>query len=123
MITTLPPLPTSLRSRRLLGEEPLDIESPLSRENKTYTGAEVIPLQFNAKHKSVLLAAAREIFSAEEQEREKVSVNVAAGSDGPSVDARVRKIGHRNKAKVATLLAGAATLAALYAARRVIVPS
>lgn len=129
--TSPPPgAPIFLRSRRLLGEDPLDIETPLSRENKTHTGAEVTPLHFDAEHQPVLLAAAREALSLEEKnEGEKVAASVsddAADSDWPSADddARVRLIGHgkKGKAAAAALFAGAATIVALCAARRDIVP-
>lgn len=52
----VPPLLVGRRSRRL-GEEPLDIEAPLSRDNKIDTGAEVVPLNFDLEHQSEALAA------------------------------------------------------------------
>lgn len=81
------------------------------------------PLRFNAEHDTVLLAATREAFSLEEEGGGgEVAVDAADG-DGPSAAAGVRKISHRNKTRAAALFAGVATLlAALYAARRIIVP-
>lgn len=82
------------------------------------------PLQFKAGHEDALLAAAREVFSLEQEVGKEVAINDATDSDGPSAGARVRKKRHRTKkAKATVLFAVAATLAALYAARRMIVPS
>ncbi len=103
---------------RLLGEDRLDLESPLSGGNTAYAGAEVTPLQFNAGHQGALLAATREAFSLENEQHEVVVVDIAdpaaAGSAG------LEKRGHR-KIKAAVLATGvAAAIAGLYAARRVI---
>ena len=103
---------------RLLGEDRLDLESPLSGDKRAYAGVEVTPLQFNAEHEDALLVATREVFSLGNEKREGAVIDVAdtaiAGAGG------LEKRGHK-RVKAALLATGvAAVFAGLYAARRVI---
>lgn len=50
-----------LKHSRQLGEQPLDMEAPLSGDNKTETGAEVVPLAFKEEYETAALAITRDI--------------------------------------------------------------
>lgn len=114
--TTVPP--QNFKIRRLLREDPLDIESPAG-SSRTYTGAEVTPLQFTAEHQTVLLAASREIFSLGEKNGDGAAVD---NSDDPTRAASLGKTGHK-KTKAALFATGVTGLfAGLYAARHTIFP-
>lgn len=112
-------LPILHKIRGLLGEDPLDIESPAG-SSRTYTGAGVTLLQFTAQHQAVLLAASREIFALEENAADAVAVD-ATCSDGSAADgARLEKLG-RKKTRAALLATGVTgLLAGLYAGRHAI---
>lgn len=103
-----------------MGEDPLDIESPAG-SSRTYTGVDVIPLQFTAQHQAVLFAASREIFALGESTGDAVAID-ATNSDGSAADDAAR-LGHK-KTKAALLAAGVTGLfAALYAGRHAIFSS
>lgn len=103
----------------MLGEDPLDIESPAG-SSKSYTGAGVTLLQFTAQHQAVLLAASREIFALEENAADAFAVD-ATCSDGSAADgARLEQLG-RKKTRAALLATGVTgLLAGLYAGRHAI---
>lgn len=105
--------PDNFNTRRLLGEAPRDIESPLGSSG-TSIGVEVTPLQFTAEHQTVLLAASREILSLQED-----GSNVADARTN-SDDAR---LGSHKRPKAALLATGVTGLfAGLYAARHTVFP-
>lgn len=108
-----------LRSRRLLGEDPPDIESPLSGDNKTYSGAEVTRLHFTAEHQAALKAATQEVFSLKEgNEKREVGADVARPDDSFAAT-RVRSGRKRIKSAILLLASGVAVACmVLYAARR-----
>lgn len=106
------------QTSQLLGEDRLDLESPLPGDNKAYAGVEVTPLQFNVGHEAALLAATREVFSLENEQQEGVVVDIV--DPAAACSAGLEKRGHR-KIKATLLATGvAAVCAGLYAARRVI---
>lgn len=113
-------IPTkTLRSRRLLGEDPPDIESPLSGDNKTYSGAEVTRLHFTAEHHAALKAATQEVFSLKEgNEKREIGVNVARPDDSFGAT-RIRSGRKRIRSAILLLASGVAVACiVLYAARR-----
>ncbi|CAN0417666.1 unnamed protein product [Ectocarpus sp. 12 AP-2014] len=106
-------------TRRLLGEDPPDIESPLSGDNKTYGGAEVTHLNFTAEHQATLKAATQEVFSLKEgNEKREVGADVARPDDSFAAT-RVRSGRKRIKSAILLLASGVAVACTvLYAARR-----